>query len=184
MQRIVFSFLFILVSMSLSAQVPSLYSMHAKWGDEITQWTIQTVDEEINGELLMRWEALNRIDEWDFSFEGVRGFIKMKKLSNKEQWELRIGNEIVTILQMWVGDFREWRITDNTNTVEFKNTKPFDPFFWKLKEEARYGKFEMYSEYEGDPRDWIILDEMDASFSFAMKMAMTFVPIIPLLPRN
>lgn len=177
-------FIGVLIATSSWAQVPALYSMHTQWDDNITQWDILTVDEEQSGTLEMVWAALNRIDEWELSFEGVYGKIKLKPIGNKEQWELRIGNEVVTIRQQWPNDLTEWRITDNSTTIDFKAPDRSDPFNWQLKQSDRYGKFHMYSEYEGDLRDWVILDELDPSFNFAIKMAMVFVPIIPALPRE
>jgi len=182
--RILLMVLVSLFSVGLAAQVPPLYGMHAEWDDKLTQWTIYTVDEEIDGEMNMVWEAMNRIDEWDFRFEGVHGKIKQKILGNKEQWELRIENEVVTILQQWPGDFSEWRITDNTRSIDYKLDRREDPFFWSLKQSDRFGKFQMYSEYQSDPRDWVIIDELDPDFNLALKMAMVFTPLIQLLPRR
>lgn len=168
----------------ISAQIPPLYGMHAEWDDKLTQWTIYTVDEEVDGEMNMVWEAINRIDEWDFSFEGVHGKIRQKLLGNKEQWEVRIGNEVVTILQQWPGDYGEWRITDNSRSIDFRLDRREDPYFWSLKQSDRFGKFQVYTEYTGDVRDWVIIDELDPNFNLALKMAMVFTPLIPLLPRN
>ncbi|NNE28859.1 MAG: hypothetical protein HKN16_04460 [Saprospiraceae bacterium] len=173
----------LLVSLHSTAQVPALYSMHTNWDDRFTQWTILTMDEEQEGSLTMLWEALNRIDEWEFSFDGVYGKIKLKTLGNKDQWELRIGNEVVTIRQLWPGDLSEWRITDNSKTIEFEAPVPSDPFTWELRQSSKYGDFVMYSENAGDPRDWVIVDKLSEDFPFALKMAMVFVPLIPLLPR-
>jgi len=184
MRTLFFLLIFLISATNALAQMPALYSMNTEWDDKLTQWEIKTMDEEVNGSLSMVWEALNRIDEWVFDFEGVHGRIKMNKLGNKEQWELRIGNDVVAIRQLWPNDFSEWRITDNTTLIDFTSPNRRDAFFWSLKDEDRYGKFQVYTEYEGDPRDWIIIDELPEDFNFALKMAMVFTPIIPLLPRE
>ena len=41
----------------------------------------------------------------------------------------------------------------------------------------------MQTEWENDPRDWNIYDELDERVSLEMKLAMTFITIINSAPR-
>jgi len=161
-----------------------LYEMHTKYADAFTEWEILTLDEEVEGELKMRWAFRNDITEWDFNIEDSYGTVKLIFPNGRQKWEIRVGNEVATLHQKWSGDLREWRVTDNEITVNFKTKYGNQPWEWEIKESDRYGKFKVYTQYEGDPRDWIIQDELDPDqVSLAMRMGMVFVAMVSVIPK-
>jgi len=180
--KVIIIFFTLLISNSLQAQVHTLYAVHSKWDDAFKEWLIETSDEEVTGELNMRWAFRDDFTEWDFTLGDERGAIKLKFPQGLQQWEVRIGNEVATIQQLWNGDLRQWRITDNNIKLTYKTKWGNNPFDWQLRDD-KYGKFQMYTEYEADPRDWVIVDELDTEVGNAMKMGMMFITLIQVMPR-
>ncbi len=160
--------------LGLNAQTHQLYALHSKWDDSFKEWEIQTTDEDVEGELTMRWAFKNDPSEWDFYIGDERGQIKLKFPTGLQQWEIRIGNEVAQVKQLWANDKSQWRVTDDTVMLTFKTKYGNNPYDWKLRDD-RYGEFVIHTEYEGDPRDWVIIDELDEKIGLAMKVGMAFV---------
>ncbi len=78
--------------------------------------------------------------------------------------------------QLWSNDRREWRVTNNAVTLTFKSRWGNRLDEWIVREESQ-GNFHVYTRWEGDPRDWVIVDEMEEEVSTSMKMAMIFLAI-------
>jgi hypothetical protein len=81
------------------------------------------------------------------------------------------------------GNFREWRITDNRKTLRFKTKFGNISDEWIL-DNNRNGIFDVYTNFEGDPRAWSIVDELDEDISFELKMAMIFISIYYSTPKQ
>ena len=173
--KILLPIFFLLLSIAVSAQY--LDGIGTKWSDDFTEWNIYTIDEEDEeqvGTLGLRWRTELDWSQWDFRLGELSGSIQRIFKNDPTQWEVRIGNEVTSIRTKWSNDFSEWRITDNTKTLTFQSryTNNYDQ--WIVKGDT-YGQFMMYTEWENDPREWIIVDELDEEISFAMKLAMLFI---------
>lgn len=168
----------------VSAQDHQLYAVHSKWDDSFREWELQTMDEDLEGELKMRWSFRDDFTQWDFNLGDEHGEVKLKFPTGLQQWEVRYGNEVVLVQQQWQGDVRQWRVTDNTITLHFKTKWGNNPFEWEMREESRYGKFRMYTEYDGDPRDWVIVDELSEEISTTLKMGMAFIALFQVMPKQ
>ncbi len=159
------------------AQAQYLDGVGTRWSDDFTEWNIYTFDEEdeeLVGQLTMRWQMDMDWSSWDFRLGEWSGSIQRIFKNDPSQWEVRLGNEVVSMRTKWSNDFSEWRITDNSKTITFQSryTNQFD--YWLLKGDT-YGSFYLHTEWEGDPREWVIVDELDEEISFAMKLAMLFI---------
>ena len=141
-----FLFFFFLLPLYLPAQY--LTGIETKWSDSFAEWTIFTDDEELEGELKMRWALQNDWTEWDYRIGDVTGRIKVKWKDNPNEWEVRGENKVVTCRTVWNNNFREWRITDNTNRVTLKTKFGNLNDEWILRNSDK-GTFEMFSEWEG-----------------------------------
>lgn len=166
---------------SSHAQI-ELYGIGTAWDDSYKEWVIYTADEEQEGEIELRWASNDNWSEWDYRLEDESGSIKQKWNDDPSHWELRGGNEIITIKTKWRNDYTEWRITTGTKTFTIQSKYRTHLEEWELKEKT-YGKFEMYTVYERDPRDWEIIDELDEEISFHTKMAMLFIVMYNGTPR-
>ena len=178
-------FNFLLLSLccfQLNAQ-EILTGVGTKWSDEFREWTIYTDDEEVEGDLIMRWQMKNDWTEWDYRIDEEIGSIRMKWKDDPSQWEIRGNGEIITARMLWKNDVREWRITNNTKSITLKSKWGNNLNEWLLKED-KYGYFEIYTEWENDPREWVIVDELDEDISLPMKMAFIFIAIYHSSPKE
>ena len=178
--KYLFLFITLLFTSSLSAQV--LTGMGAKWSDAFNEWTVYTDDEEVEGDLTMRWQMRNDWTEWDYRIGESSGSIRMKWKDDPTQWEVRGDGENISIRMKWNNDITEWTLTDGTNRFTFKTRYGNNLNEWLLKNDDK-GNFEVYTEYENDPRDWQIVDELDEEISLPMKLGMTFIAVFHSVPK-
>ena len=168
--RIISSLLFL----SFAVQAQLITSIGTKWSDEFTEWVIHTDEEDVEGEITMRWQMQGDWTEWDYSIGEESGSVKLKWKDNPNQWEISGGNELITARTLWKDDPSEWRITNNSKSITLKRRWSNNFNEWHLKNDT-YGEFDMFTDWEGDPREWIVRDEMDDDISFHMKIAILFL---------
>jgi len=158
----------------LSGQI---LGMETSWTDQFDQWTIYAIDEEgeeIEGDLRQRWAINEDWSEWDYRIGEDFGAIKVKFKGDVNKWELRGGNEIIDIQTIYRNDLAQWRIRSGSVTLRLELNRRDLPFDWRVDDED-YGFYEVYTEWEGDPNAWKIVDEMSEDISIHMKMALVFL---------
>ena len=156
------------------------------YNDSFVEWRFFTddPDESLEGVLKLTWQLSN--DDWtawDYRLGELFGEIKMKWKDQPDQWELRGNNLIITARTIWRDDFREWRISDGSINLNFKTKWGNSRDEWELKD-ARLGSFSIYTNFEGDPRDWIIADETLPDLPFELKLMMAFIAVFNSSPRQ
>ncbi len=179
------------------AQTAVMSTMSCRWQDSFAEWELysslrqadleegEEAEEELYGTLKLRW--LNVRDdwsEWDFELGGERGTIRQKWKDDPQQWELRTySGTIITMRTVWPGDFKEWRVSDNSITLNIRSkwTNQLDE--WQVEDDA-YGNFYLYTLRTRDPRDWAIEDNLDREISEEMKLAMVFLVIFNSSPKS
>lgn len=164
-----------------------LTAISSRYDDSFIEWRFYAENEaaeEEEGELKIRWQIReDDWSEWDYRIGEVFGTIKMKWKDNPEEWELRGNNLIVSARTLWPRDFREWRISDGTTSVTLKSKWTNQADEWLLRD-TDSGNFSMYTNYERDPRDWVIVDELNDEVSFEMKLMMMFIVVFNSTPRQ
>ena len=168
-------------TLPLTAQV--LTGIGTRWNDTFSEWIVYTDEEDREGDLRLRWRLQNDWTEWEYRLGESTGRIKLKWRDNPNEWEIRGTNKVVTARTLWNNDFREWRITDNARQLTLKTRYGNLSEEWVLRS-SNYGHFEMITSWEGDPRDWIIVDELDEQISLPMKMALVFVVVFHSSPKE
>ncbi len=196
MHKYILVFCLLLCTTFMSAQ--TLLGISTRWSDEFREWDVfttlgdQTIyeegDEEFievepSGELLMRWQADLNWAEWDFNVDDIKGSMRQLWKDDPTQWELRIGTEVVTCRAAWRDDLTEWRITNNNKTLVWRSKYRRNLNEWELRG-GNYGEFYVYTSIQNDPRDWIIVDELNDKIPFSLKMAMTFIAIYHSIDRR
>lgn len=169
-------------SIDLVAQ--NMGGIYALWDDDLREWVILDTEGNEAGSLAMRWAVQNDIAFWDYSFGEHRGEIRARWRDNYQEWQVQEGNEIITLRQTWRDIPTEWELTNDGDIrlswlTRWTNT----PEEWELRNKEEFGRFEVFTAYEGDPRDWVIIDETDPDFSVAARMGMVFIPILMVLPK-
>lgn len=161
-----------------------LGGIHTLHEDDYREWVIRDDEGRSIGQLKMRWRLQNDITFWDYTIGDHRGEIRARWRDNFSEWEVNGDDMIVTLRQIWRDIPTEWRITDDRNTTlnwvtRWGNT----PEEWELREFSTYGRFETFTVWEGDPRDWVILDDCGDSLALPFKMGLVFLPILYHLPK-
>ena len=150
------------------------------WNDSFSEWVVYTDDEDVEGELKMKWR--DDWTDWENRIGEETGRIKLKWKNNPNEWELRGGNDIITARTLWNNNFREWRITSNGTQVTLKSKygNTFDQ--WEIR--GSVGTLDIYTAWEGDPREWNIDDYMDEKIDLPMKMAIIFIATYHSSPKQ
>jgi hypothetical protein len=169
-----------LIAGNTGAQV--LTGIATQWNDSFREWEIYSEEEDINGDLTLRWRTGDDWTEWQYQFGDHYGTIKQKWSNDPSQWEIRGDNQLVTMRAIWKGDFRHWRISGPDSQFDFECNYGNTWDEWKLKHSEDY--FIIYTNWTGDPREWIIEEDLDDSYSFTEKMAMAFLAIYHSSPRE
>ena len=159
-----------------------IVGLSTKWDDSFAEWLIVTEDEDLTGEITLRWPMRNDWSEWDIRLGEMSGAIKAKWKDDPNVWELRADNEIVTIRTIWTGDFRQWEIKGSTCSFDIKSrwSNIFEEW---LSDENSKGQLKIFTAWEGDLRDWIIEDELSEDVSTPCKIAMMFIPVLYATPK-
>jgi hypothetical protein len=193
--------LFLCFCYGVKAAAQTLHSVSTRWSDSFVEWEIYAImpedtveadpeedseqpEEQRYGELRLRWlNVRDDFSEWDYELGDERGTIRQKWKDDPSQWELRsYDGNVVSIRTLWSNDLTEWRVTDNSITLNLKSRwkNQFDE--WLADDPAR-GRFYLYTYLERDPRDWAIEDSLDTSVSASMKMALIFLTVFNSSPR-
>lgn len=177
----VFLSILFVVSLSINTIAQELYAINVVWDDSFAEWSFITADEK-EGRFSKRW--INREDwtEWTFSFDELHGRVKMKWQDNPNHWELSYGGSVVNVVTRWRNDITEWRISKGPIKLTIKSRYTNNLDEWILVGD-RYGSFSLKTEWDNDPRDWHIYDELDQKITMDMKLAMCFISIISSAPR-
>ena len=128
------------------------------------------------------WLLSDDWSQWDYRFGEISGSIEMKWIGSPGQWELRGMNEIYSMKPIWSNDLREWRITNNDFQLKLKTRFRNSLEEWEIRS-ADHGNFFMFTEFEGDLRDWTIVDEMDPDVPFQMKLSIIFTVLFHSTPK-
>ena len=163
----------------LQAQI--LTGINTKWNDSFTEWTFKTLEEE-EGDLVMKWPFRKDWTEWDYRIGEETGTIRMKWKDNPNLWEIVGLDETITARAIWKGDFTQWRLQGNADQITLKCRWKNNLNEWRVIEKE-FGKFEIFTEWEDDPRDWIIVDETENKITLTMKMALSFLAIFHSTPK-
>lgn len=167
-----FFLLFLCFTFNISAQY--ITGIGTKWSDEFTEWRIYTEEEDLEGEINMRWQMQLDWTEWDYSLGDETGSIRIKWKDDPNHWEISGGSELITARTLWKDNPTEWRITNNSQTITLKSRWSNNFSEWQLKSD-RYGSFRIFQDWEGDPREWIVEDDLDEDISLHMKIAILFL---------
>lgn len=172
------SFLFFFSSFLIAQQ---LTAVAAQWSDSFKEWTIYTDVEGEEGYLRLRFNSRGDWTRWEYRIGEWFGQIKTKWPERVDEWEVRGENQIVDARTIWRDNMREWRIS-SPEGYQYKWQSRYANYLeeWVIDTEE-HGFFEMYTAFEGDPREWTIVDELDAGLP--ERMMLVFLTIINSTPK-
>lgn len=173
--------LFLLFSLDCFSQY--IVGLHSRWEDSFHEWVILGEYEDDDGLLETRWKLKNDWTEWNFTFSGISGDIIMRHKSNPGFWETRSNGLLVTARAIWPQDPTQWQITFGNYKLILKTRFGLIGDEW-LVDDEKAGTFYMYTEWEGDPRSWIIEDNLEENIPVLVKIAMIHTVIMQSIPRK
>ena len=161
-----------------------LTGISARFNDAFVDWDVfaDSLDAD-KGNLLMTWQNPDDWTNFSYRMGEKMGTIKTKWSRDLEHWETRGENKIISAETVFMGDKRQWRVTNNNFSVELTCTDYQNGEQWTV-EDGKRGRFTIYTERRRDYRDWIIEDELDPSVSLPMKMTLVFLAILNTVPKR
>ncbi len=164
------------VMMPCITHAQTIIGLSTRYNDSFKEWTITTDDEELVGELRMRWAMKNDWTEWDLRVGDVVATIEQKWKDDPNLWEIRCGDFTVNARTTWPGVFNHWKLNDGKNQfnwgTKYENMR--DEWLIDTQDES---PFKVHTYWTSDPRDWVVDDNLPKDVSEAMKLAMIFLAI-------
>jgi hypothetical protein len=165
---------------ALSAQ--TIIGIGTRYNDSYREWRITTDDDDVRGELWMRWSFRNDWTEWDLRLGDHSATIRQKWKDDPNLWEVQCDGVTVTARTAWPGEFSRWKLTDGTQQFNWQSKFGNQFGEWAL-DSPPSGAFVVYNYWEGDPREWVVVDELPENVSLAMRLAMIFLTVHFSSPR-
>jgi hypothetical protein len=185
-----FWFLFSALGFLQTSRAQTVSMMSSTYSDDFTEWEIlgdvlvspadsvegteAEWDYETLGRLTLLWPQKRDLRDWQYDLDGKRGSIRQKWSNDKTHWELSDYDSRITMQPTYPGEIRDWRITDNHVTLNLRCRYGNTADEW-LVDDERHGTFYMYTEREGDPRDWVIRNKLGEEVPAGMQMALAFI---------
>lgn len=181
MKKVLLFMLFSLAGIQLQGQSPD--GVVTRWTDSFREWVLLEEGQEV-GSMELRWMDNRDWTHYQIGLNGLYGQAKLKWPNRNDEWELNLGQEVVTIRAVFSGDPTEWRIIGTELQITFKARFPNRPEEWQVRNNS-YGQFNVFTTYQGDPRDWTIDDQLtDVRISEAMRLAMVFIALVNSTPKG
>ena len=165
-----------------SSDAQSIIGVGTRYADSFRQWIITTDDEDINGELRLRWEFRDEWTEWDVQYGDITATIDQKWRDDPNLWEIRCEGIVVNAKTVWPNEFNRWKLSDGNHQFTWGTRYYNRRDEWSTGTKGR-DYFQVYTYWEGDPREWVVIDELPDYVSNAMKIAMIFLAIHCSSPR-
>lgn len=181
--KIFLTYILLLFGVLVSAQ--EIVALRATYDDSFREWTIVTADEgDFDGTLSLTFGGVNNdFTDWSFDLPTVSGSIRQKWSSSDRVWELAYDGDLITIERVWPGDNREWKIYDGQVTQVIKTRYGNTADEWIITDE-KDGYFDIFTQWQGDPRDWIIEENLSSEYSLAFKVALAFTAVYNSMPKQ
>ena len=151
--------------------------IETSFSNSFREWTILTDDDDLRGSLRMRWIHQNDWTAWDFTLGDTFATIEQKWADQPDMWIIRCNGVSVTAKTAWQGDFTRWKLNDGTTQINWMSVYDNQRDDWKTESGKKAGGFGMRTNWEGDPREWVIDDQLPEDVSMAMRIALIFLTL-------
>ena len=160
----------------------AIIGAETRYNNSFREWVLITDDDNIEGELRLRWTFSDDWSAWDWRVGDVAATIEQKWTDDPNLWVIRCQGITVNAKTAWAGEFHRWKLSDGKHQINWQSK------YSNIKEEWEIDShedlfFQMYTQWEGDPRDWTIVDELPDDISPAIKVAMIFLTLHFSTPR-
>lgn len=160
-----------------------IIGLGTRFNDSFKDWVIKTDDEDIDGEVRMRWAFRDDWTEWDIRIGDIVATVEQKWKDDPNLWEIRCGEYTVNARTTWPGVFNRWKLNDGKNQFNWGTKFANQRDEWRV-DTGREDLLNVHTYWPGDPRDWVVEDNLPGDVSTAMKLAMIFIAIHFSTPRT
>ena len=168
--------------LACTVQAQTIIGLGTRYDNSFREWIVTTEEEDVQGEIQMRWAFRDDWTEWDVSIGDLNATIEQKWKDDPNLWEIRCDGIVVNAKTTWPGEFNKWKLTDGSHQFNW-GTKYFNQRDEWRTESRSNELFQVYTYWEGDPREWVVIDKLPADVSNAMKIAMIFLTVHFSSPR-
>jgi len=154
-----------------------------KFTNTFREWTIVTEDEDLRGELRLKWIHTNDWTAWDFTLGDTFATIEQKWTEDPNLWIIRCNGVTVNAKTAWSNEFLRWKLNDGKNQFNWESKYSNQRDEWEL-ETRKEETFKIETYWEGNPTEWIIEDNLPDDVSMAMRIAMLFLTLHFSSPRT
>lgn len=176
--------LFGLLFLWTGATAQRLGGIYTRFENDLREWVLVDHEGKEAGFLRMRWMLQHDITLWDYRVGDAQGEIRARWRDNPGEWEIHGDGLIISARQVWKDVPTEWRLTNDAGiTLQWVTRWANTPEEWELRNKREFGRFEQFTAWEGDPRDWVIIDELSEEVPLPMRMGLVFLPILQVLRR-
>lgn len=157
----------------------TLYGFYTVYDDSFREWVVPF--EEIGeGEIRMKWPLKDDWTHWEINIGDYYGNVKRRWSSTPGQWEAKIDGALIDIKTIYPRDFRSWRLKMDGITLDLKMVYSNSAELWTLENKRAY--MDIFTATEGDPRDWLVDDQL-ADIPIQMKLAAMVICIYHSCPK-
>lgn len=159
-------------------------SVHSVYDDSAREWLMYSYDSLDNFEshMTIKWPFRNDWTEWTVDHRNAYYHIRMRSSRNPVQWEITGDNYRVSIRQKWLNDPSQWVLSYSNKHLMWRTEYPSDLEYWFF-ELSENNFFEMWTEIQGDLRDWAINDKA-ANVPDEVKIAAIFITVYLTSPKQ
>lgn len=173
----------LLLSLSVIGTSQKLTGISTRYSDSFREWILFTENEGREGELTLRWPEPELWGAWEYRLQEQFGRLRHKWPGRLDAWEAQGEGVTVNARTLWRDDPREWRVDGPFLRTNWKSVYGNVSDEWQTGERSP-GYFAMYTSYEGDPRDWIIVDEFAPEVTFTEKMMLVLLTLYHSTPKQ
>lgn len=165
-----------------------MFDANAVYSDSFSEWEIRAEvleDNEwqlVDGSIELNFEGRSDWSSWNFEINDVDIDCRLKWRNNYNHWVIYTPDDLITIRTVWKDDFRKWKITSSSHIISIESKYRNLSDEWELRSKSK-GTWKMYTEREGDPRLWIIEDDLIESIDLYHRLAMTFIVLFNSSPK-
>ncbi|MBT8231360.1 MAG: hypothetical protein HKO66_10925 [Saprospiraceae bacterium] len=158
---IVCSIGFILFTPSLSYSQSEFIGLSSIYDDSSREWRIYCLDnygDEFQSYANAKWPHKTPWTEWQIDHLDYYWNMFLRFQTNPQHWFLDSNDLSISIKQKWRNDITEWSVSFDDHLLKWKSEYRNDLSVWFF-ESKEFGYLEMWTTFEGDPRDWEIEDQ-------------------------
>ncbi|MEP7196557.1 MAG: hypothetical protein ABI851_08555 [Saprospiraceae bacterium] len=148
--------LILLVFLIGTAQAQKIKYVSSRSDYKLSEWLLYDSTETEIGTLNFAGLARDAFSTWNFRLGESSGFIKLRWKENKNEWDMRFDNELLSFKPTWPNQFDQWTINQDGHNFTFKILQTTSGIKAVLQNTSDQEILNFDDDFDFDPRDWTI----------------------------